>query len=157
MKCKSLKEVMSYENIKLVQLYSRTKNISYEESKELFSELKKLLWFLAQRPNNSAPFGILTNQKILDDYWHEFILYTQSYTDFCNKYLGRYIHHYPYDTHDSLVNFVDKRYKDEYEKELLSKIRSQMEEVEQILGINTVYLWYVEYPRKYGRNKYDGR
>lgn len=45
MNCKSLKEVMSYENDKLIQLYSRRKNISYEESKELFGELKNSFGF----------------------------------------------------------------------------------------------------------------
>ncbi|GKX33048.1 MAG: hypothetical protein MnENMB40S_06660 [Rhizobiaceae bacterium MnEN-MB40S] len=30
-----------------------------------------------------------------DDLWHEFILYTRSYQEFCNKAFGRFLHHTP--------------------------------------------------------------
>lgn len=153
MTCKPLSEVMSYRNDRLVNLYCRTKNITYEESLFLFQELKKLLWFLGQKKDGDMPFVILDSQQILDDYWHEFILYTKSYTDFCNNYFGRYIHHYPYDVHESIENFVDKNYKSEYKDEYLSRLKDTMNDVEKKLGIDTVYLWYIELPKKYGRNK----
>lgn len=148
----SLSNVMFYENDKLVRLYCRTKNIPYDESLFLFQELKKFLWFLGQRNEDAPPFIILDSQRILDDYWHEFILYTKSYMDFCEKYFGRYIHHYPYDSHESIERFVDKNYKEEYKEDLLLRIRQAMTEVEENLGIDTVYLWYIELPKRYGGN-----
>lgn len=33
--------------------------------------------------------------QIVDDGWHEFILFTRSYKDFCKKALGRFLHHTP--------------------------------------------------------------
>ena len=33
--------------------------------------------------------------KEIDDMWHTFILLTQSYADFCQKYFGYFIHHTP--------------------------------------------------------------
>lgn len=48
MLCKSLPEVMAYQNDKLVRLYCKRKNICQKQSLSLFNELKKLLWFLAQ-------------------------------------------------------------------------------------------------------------
>jgi hypothetical protein len=33
--------------------------------------------------------------RIVDDYWHEFILHTAIYEEFCQKALGRFIHHTP--------------------------------------------------------------
>ncbi|WP_209304368.1 hypothetical protein [Muribacter muris] len=71
--------------------------------------------------------------------------------EFCNNYLGRYIHHYPYDTHDNTSKFVDSKYKNEYEKDLLNLLKSLMEEIEQTLGIDTVHTWYIKLPKKYGR------
>lgn len=153
MTCKPLNEVMSYENDKLVKLYCKTKNISYEESLFLFQELKKMLWFLAQRSTDASPFMILDSQRILDDYWHEFILYTKSYMEFCEKYLGGYIHHYPYDAHESIEKFVDKNYKKEYQSDFLSKLKQTMTEIERTLGIETVDLWYIKLPKKYGSAK----
>jgi hypothetical protein len=33
--------------------------------------------------------------QIVDDLWHEFILYTRNYQHFCNKAFGGYMHHTP--------------------------------------------------------------
>ena len=38
---------------------------------------------------------ILTPSKIIDDAWHEFILCTKSYWEFCEQTFGRMIHHHP--------------------------------------------------------------
>jgi hypothetical protein len=29
----------------------------------------------------------------VDEYWHQFILHTKEYMEFCQKYLGYYLHH----------------------------------------------------------------
>lgn len=33
--------------------------------------------------------------QVVDDGWHEFILFTRSYKSFCKKALGRFLHHTP--------------------------------------------------------------
>lgn len=33
--------------------------------------------------------------QVADDLWHEFILYTRDYSDFCDKAFGGYMHHTP--------------------------------------------------------------
>ncbi|MGH8049502.1 MAG: glycine-rich domain-containing protein [Arenimonas sp.] len=33
--------------------------------------------------------------QVTDDLWHEFILYTRSYEQFCGKAFGRFMHHTP--------------------------------------------------------------
>jgi len=43
----------------------------------------------------STPGKILTPSQVVDDVWHEFILCTQAYTDFCQERYGRYVHHHP--------------------------------------------------------------
>jgi hypothetical protein len=37
----------------------------------------------------------LTPSKVVDDVWHELILFTRTYEQFCQKYLTRFIHHQP--------------------------------------------------------------
>lgn len=32
---------------------------------------------------------------VVDEIWHEFILHTRDYASFCDKYLGRFLHHVP--------------------------------------------------------------
>ncbi len=33
--------------------------------------------------------------QVVDDLWHEFILYTRNYQDFCHEAFGRFMHHTP--------------------------------------------------------------
>jgi hypothetical protein len=33
--------------------------------------------------------------QVADDLWHEFILYTKAYEDFCKQAFGRFLHHTP--------------------------------------------------------------
>lgn len=44
---------------------------------------------MAKRHRVSMP------SQVVDDAWHEFILSTRSYQKFCNKALGRFLHHTP--------------------------------------------------------------
>lgn len=42
----------------------------------------------------------LTDQSIspsdvIDEYWHQFILFTKAYHAWCEKHFGRYVHHQP--------------------------------------------------------------
>lgn len=39
--------------------------------------------------------------QVVDDLWHEFILYTRNYQTFCNRAFGRYLHHTPADAMSS--------------------------------------------------------
>lgn len=39
--------------------------------------------------------------QVVDDLWHEFILYTRNYQAFCNRGFGRYLHHTPADAMSS--------------------------------------------------------
>ena len=33
--------------------------------------------------------------RVVDDLWHEFILYTREYRDFCSRAFGKFLHHLP--------------------------------------------------------------
>lgn len=39
--------------------------------------------------------------QVVDDAWHELILFTRAYQQYCNKALGRYLHHTPAEAMDS--------------------------------------------------------
>lgn len=52
-------------------------------------EVLKFLFLCSRSPNT------LTPSKLIDDIWHEFILFTRSYQSFCEQHLNRFIHHQP--------------------------------------------------------------
>lgn len=49
---------------------------------------------------------------VVDPFWHAHILHTEEYIDFCNRLIGRYLHHDPLD-HEKLqaVGMVDRLYR----------------------------------------------
>lgn len=62
------------------------------KSKQLVARgLRK--FFLAHL--NSGRKYVSMPSQVVDDLWHEFILYTRHYDDFCRKAFGRFMHHTP--------------------------------------------------------------
>ncbi len=55
----------------------------------LFDEVLKFLWLIGALNQR------LTPSLIVDNAWHEFILFTRLYHNFCDAEFGRYIHHSP--------------------------------------------------------------
>ncbi|MDH6590694.1 hypothetical protein M2165_000583 [Variovorax sp. TBS-050B] len=155
-KIKPLSDVLRYRNDQLVLMFSRKKGISHFESLQLFEELKKWLWFLAQRDANSKPFAVFPEQSVIDHYWHEFILSTKDYHAFCDLFFGRYIHHVPtpdgiledgsdFGVHNSLMEIDPGA----FVQQKLDILRESMREVARVLGVETVKIWYRELPAKY--------
>lgn len=60
-----------------------------ESYREAFTELKKFLW-LCDRTDEQC---ILIVSKLIDELWHQFILSTIEYHDFCDQFFGHYMHH----------------------------------------------------------------
>lgn len=58
-------------------------------SEELLKEVLKFLHLIAESGQK------LTPSILIDDVWHEMILFTKFYSTFCNKHFGRFIHHHP--------------------------------------------------------------
>lgn len=104
---KSLKEVLSYQNNYIIQEFLRKHNNKYNLSQDeallLFDDLKRYLWMTvtvdAERAKNEGELlpdvSISESMVIIDEIWHEFILVTEHYTDFCKDNFGKYIHHPP--------------------------------------------------------------
>lgn len=73
----------------------------------LFVELKKF-FYLSSKSKLALP---MTSIEV-DNIWHQFILFTRDYFDFCEHIFGRYLHHSPNvksdktPSKDSLLNFV---------------------------------------------------
>jgi len=81
--------LQDYQHPELVKRLVRKLNIKPEEAEALFSALKDFLrWCATTR-------GPHTPTPEVDIAWHEFILFTRDYADFCARYAGRFLHHQP--------------------------------------------------------------
>lgn len=75
----------------LIKRFCQEHKVSEREATERFEETKKFLYLCATNKDvNYAP------SLEVDEMWHEFILNTKSYFDFCEK-AGGYLHHIPSD------------------------------------------------------------
>lgn len=83
--------VLSYENPEVEARYQDKLGLSSSEAAALFLDVKKFLFLCGNVEVNFA----LAPTKSIDAGWHEFLLYTQDYADFCETYFGRFIHHQP--------------------------------------------------------------
>jgi hypothetical protein len=62
-----------------------------EEGQALFVEVKR--FFVLVRSDDTKMWEMYSAR--IDEAWHQFILFTKEYTDFCRRFFGRYIPHSP--------------------------------------------------------------
>ncbi len=78
----------------LGQKLSRALFIAQAEAELALAEVIK---FLALAADNST--GQLTPSVRVDLAWHEFLLFTRTYSSFCDQHLGQFVHHEPSANH----------------------------------------------------------
>lgn len=62
----------------------------HEEFEEAFVEFKR---FVAVSFLTDGAVGMTSD--IVDTVWHQFILFTPQYHEFCDRFIGHYLHHVP--------------------------------------------------------------
>jgi len=78
----------------LIKKFCREYNVSENEAAIRFEETKKFLVLCAtNRKTSYSP------SKSIDEMWHQFILHSRAYLDFCNK-AGMFLHHEPSESSD---------------------------------------------------------
>jgi hypothetical protein len=87
----SVPHVMSYQNPKVLKRYRLDHNVDEAEAQRRFEGLKQFLIVCALTP------GYKVTSDAIDSMWHTFLLFTKDYSEFCNRYLGRFINHEPFE------------------------------------------------------------
>jgi hypothetical protein len=84
-----LEQVMAFQFEPLV--YRMVDKYKWEEreARECFEDLKRFLFMAVMADKPVAP------TEKLDEMWHNFILYTMDYDEFCKTRLGLFVHHRP--------------------------------------------------------------
>ncbi|HEX4792319.1 MAG TPA: hypothetical protein VH370_00920 [Humisphaera sp.] len=85
-------EAMAYEAPFLIEKLLKEQIVATpEEAQVLFSEVKRYIILVYLDEKTSWEMY----SRRIDEVWHQFVLYTREYTDFSNRFFGRYIHHSP--------------------------------------------------------------
>lgn len=84
------KQIMEYD-LSIVTATFAHRNPEFRDQAEVLEkECRRFLYLAAVVPHlEHAP------TKPIDEYWHTFILFTREYTNFCEKVIGKYLHHKP--------------------------------------------------------------
>ena len=86
---KAVAEQIVTENPLLGERIAKSCKLSMDDSCGMLVNLIRFLELIAISPVSLTP-----SHKI-DLAWHEFILFTKLYSNFCRQHFGRYIHHQP--------------------------------------------------------------
>ncbi len=144
-----LAAILQYRNEDVISRFCDQFDITPYEAEDIFTETKKFL-YLAKYPSVFIPDELL----IIDEMWHNFILFTKAYQHFSTMYFDEYMHHLP----------ASKSEKEEAKKlaadnpvmakeEYLKKFESLVTTVYDVLGEDTVLKWFETYPQQYSKLK----
>jgi hypothetical protein len=146
MQLPDLNDLLTYENPAVLKLYEQNYPKNILPAKDAFREILKYLWLSAKHkldqaahpddPAIPARCVMLRSMREIDEMWHEFILFTKDYTNFCQHYFGEYLHHLP-NIFDNLPTLAPEEETKEIQK-LLPYIYDQ-------LGEDTVRIWFATY------------
>jgi len=124
-------------------------NVSESEASEILAETKKWLWLAAESEKERGVGLSMDNPlMIIDEMWHNFILYTKHYHEFCMEKLNKFIHHIPTPSWEKKNHRLAIESNAEIEKQK-EKSYDQLSFIYDKLGAETVMKWYEEYPTKY--------
>ena len=73
------------------RLAKRRPELSATQRRQVLDALRD--WFLISKAAGRRKLAMPS--QAVDDAWHEFILFTRNYKDFCQRGLGRFLHHVP--------------------------------------------------------------
>lgn len=154
----SLTELQEYKNQEIVFRFTKLFDIEDVEAELIFEETKKWLWLCAKaridrkENNKNVPEKIAIDDSlvIIDEMWHNFILFTKDYNEFCENSFGFFIHHFP------TPKVFNDNLKEQIKKDIAfqrKRRQIQYEYIYDLLGADTLKLWYDTFAEKYTPQK----
>jgi hypothetical protein len=144
---KTLQELLQYSNPDIISRFTDLFDIPEQEADDIFNETKKFL-FISRMPGVFIPDELL----IVDEMWHNFILFTKEYQQFCQLYFGAYLHHTP------ATKAAKQLHRENIATDLAGtrkafneKLAVLMSVTYEQLGKDTVGKWFQAYPVKYSK------
>jgi len=140
---RSLDETLKYSNDRVINKFRVLYAVSLAEAKEIASETYRWLWLNARLKQDRSQklknipriLVVHSSMVVIDEYWHTFVLHTRDYEQFCNDYLGSFIHHSPATP--------------DFEPPDLEETKLQLNYICEVVGEHTMIKWYEEYPIRY--------
>lgn len=88
---KNATEIMAFKHDRLLERYCKDTGASPAQASRCFDALKQFMIVCAVKP------GYKVTSDPIDRMWHTFLLFTKDYRMFCEKNLGMFINHEPFE------------------------------------------------------------
>lgn len=145
----SLEKILEFENEDVISRFTDLFAMPDAEAIEIFTETLKFL-YLSQTPGVFIPDDLL----ILDEMWHNMILFTPEYQKFSEKHFGKYLHHVPARKKEKAEwKLAIETDPEKTRREYFKKLQFLMSVTYDQLGEATVKKWFQEYPIKYSKER----
>ncbi len=86
---KVMDRLKAYSHPSLLARLSEKCHLSPNEAAELFEDTKLFLYLASVESDDVSP------PEMIDVCWHEFLLFTKDYSEFCQHFFHEFIHHRP--------------------------------------------------------------
>jgi hypothetical protein len=144
----TLDEALAYQNDLIPLRFLDDWDVSLDEARLLFDDVKRWLWLNSQTGWELTFVGPVS---IIDEMFHMFILFTHQYRKYCDDVFGEYVDHIP-------MTATDKKQRDAaHAKDHEGTVQRELEERERMrrliaerLGVDVLLRWWVDYPANYG-------
>lgn len=125
--------------------FSNLYDIPDNEISDLFQETKKFIAICTE-----SDIYVNSDLLIIDEMWHNFILFTPVYASFCNRFFGHFIHHVP-SSKKERITFMAQQKEDpeKSKKDYLAREEKLIRLIYDLCGEETVIKWFKSYPEKY--------
>jgi hypothetical protein len=144
---KTLQELLQYSNPDIISRFTDLFHVPEQEAEDIFNETKKFL-YISRLPGVFIPDELL----IVDEMWHNFILFTKEYQQFCQFYFDNYLHHTP------STKAAKQTHRDHMATDLAAARKTFNDKLAVLiavayeqLGTDTVVKWFQAYPVKYSK------
>ena len=118
----------------------------HDEAEALFTEVKR---YLVLVHTDDTKIWEMYSLRV-DEVWHQFILFTREYMDFCQRFFGRYVPHSPSNAPDPKT----------LKKKEVSYFPAFKDRYEELFGIPLPEIWFDEKSVKICRrvlNNFEGK
>lgn len=144
-KLPELNDLLKYSNQLVINRFEINHPKDAYRSDELFTDMLRYLWLCEKHdfdknndpdnPNLQFIPVMHEEMRAIDNMWHEFILVTREYHDFCLTYFGHYLHHEP-NMRENLQHS---------ENEFIESLTLFLNYTYDVLGEETLKLWFHEH------------
>ncbi|MFO0667174.1 MAG: hypothetical protein U0174_24690 [Polyangiaceae bacterium] len=151
-KLASIDYVLGYENRDVVATFRRYYSIGRREAARLWQDMLRFLWLgeAAARQGYTGGIPMYPWQVLMDEMWHCFILHSEDYAAFCQRYFGTFLHHRPSSRKVVRTRDVDAT-------RIQATIDGTIELAYDLLGARVAKRWFMHYPRRYSHEFVQSR